>query len=566
MQQNNNYEPKKHTIVTKELLLTSANEQQSPKRRRRVITDLADVHEIRLEYLNILQITCLWPLSNLVKLKLNNNAIEKIENLDSLVHLCELDLSFNRIRVIENLEALANIRVLSFYDNEIEVVQGIEHMQNLAILSLGKNNVSDTETHVLYLRKLKGLRSLQMLGNPCAKKNGYASYLMAFVPQLVYYGYKMISDQERAEAAEEHCRALSELQEAESKKRKEVDAARLEEEKIAQQALSYVEYLDEDSLFRMMFSQDEDGKKLVRLNQGTEAAYEQYRQRFAAVSHALYELGLKEEKLRREEIEALDGVFDDVLTTTTNKARAVLNSVQGKRTEITVRVTQMLREAALVADDADIDDDAIDEIDKLARHLAWEFGEYVHGVWSKLLHEETVVHEQIEEMSRIFEANLNDMVSAFLEVAQDHFAQLRSFETEYSDNLMPMVVVYLNGLEDHKKSPFELEISEDKEALNNCLQGSHFMHLQIIDDRQDRMVTRLKEWKTRFLNNLVEDETSRNRNRILEITHFLNYHKENATVAKLLGQQEEIGEKESEFTVTSSEAEKYDLHSDEEDY
>ena len=33
------------------------------------------------------------------------------------------------------------------------------------------------------------------------------------------------------------------------------------------------------------------------------------------------------------------------------------------------------------------------------------------------------------------------------------------------------------------------------------------------------------------------DETERSRNRILEITHFLEYHRENSTVSKILGQQ-----------------------------
>ena len=73
-----------------------------------------------------------------------------------------------------------------------------------------------------------------------------------------------------------------------------------------------------------------------------------------------------------------------------------MDSVQGKRTEITVRVTQMLREAAIAADDADLDDEAIDEIDKLAKQLSQEFNAYLTSVWSKLMREETVVHEQIE--------------------------------------------------------------------------------------------------------------------------------------------------------------------------
>ena len=57
---------------------------------------------------------------------------------------------------------------------------------------------------VLYFRKLANLRSVQMTGNPCTERSGYTSYLIAFVPQLVYYGYKMITEKERDEANEKH--------------------------------------------------------------------------------------------------------------------------------------------------------------------------------------------------------------------------------------------------------------------------------------------------------------------------------------------------------------------------
>lgn len=166
----------------------------------------------------------------------------------------------------------------------------------------------------------------------------------------------------------------------------------------------------------------------------------------------------------------------------------------------------MLREAALATDEGetnvDLDDEAIDEIDKVARQLVWEFGEYVHNVWSKLLNAETTLHEQIEEMGRMFEMNINDMVGSFLEGAQEYFSQLRALEIDYNENLLPMVMDHLNNIEDDVKTGFLALITEDKEALDDCLQGSHFLHLQIIDDRQDRLSTRLKDWKTRFLNNM----------------------------------------------------------------
>lgn len=57
---------------------------------------------------------------------------------------------------------------------------------------------------VVYLRQFKELQSIQMSGNPCTEETGYVSYLLAFVPQLKYYGYKLISKKELADAAEKH--------------------------------------------------------------------------------------------------------------------------------------------------------------------------------------------------------------------------------------------------------------------------------------------------------------------------------------------------------------------------
>ncbi|XP_058805797.1 dynein regulatory complex subunit 3-like [Phymastichus coffea] len=554
------YEPKKYTVITKKLLLSQANEQATKGRRH---TALEKIEEIRLEYLNILKIDCLWPLTNVVKLKLNNNVIEKIENLESLVNLCELDLSFNKITKIENLEALKNIHVLSFYDNEIEVVEGLDSMNSLTILSLGKNNIFDLD-HVLYLRQFKELRSLQMAGNPCTERSGYKCYLMAFAPQLVYYGYKMITDKEREDANEKHRRALSNMQEAEMKKQKELETAELAHRKVEQQSASYVEYLDEDCLFLQMFIDDDEGRKLAELTQDTKVAYEQYRQTFSEICHQLYELGLKEELRRQDEVKALRSIVERVEAAVMKKARAIINSIQGKRLEITVRVTQMLREAAIAAEDADLDDDTIDEIDRLAKQLSRDFNIFLVNMRTKLMREETIVDEQIEEMIRMFKTNITDMVTSFLEPAQEYFTQLRNLETEYNDNIGPLVMSYLNSLEDEEKSPFLLSLLEDKDALQNCLATSHFMHLKVIDDRQDRMNNRLKEWNTKFVEKLFEQNTKMRRDRILEITHFLDYHIENSTVAKILGQQSsqmetkegEEEEEEESVAETVEEAEK----------
>ena len=61
----------------------------------------------------------------LEKLQLDNNVIEKIENLGHLVHLKWLDLSFNNIKKIEGLESLVNLADLSLYNNHVSFLDGL---------------------------------------------------------------------------------------------------------------------------------------------------------------------------------------------------------------------------------------------------------------------------------------------------------------------------------------------------------------------------------------------------------------------------------------------------------
>lgn len=82
-----------------------------------------DITVLSLSYKNILKIQNLDGLFYLEKLQLDNNLIERIENLDHLVNLKWLgkifysDLSFNCIKEIKGLEKLTQITDLSLYNN-----------------------------------------------------------------------------------------------------------------------------------------------------------------------------------------------------------------------------------------------------------------------------------------------------------------------------------------------------------------------------------------------------------------------------------------------------------------
>lgn len=162
---------------------------------------LDEVQEIRIEFLRIIRIDHLWPMTALTRLSLSNNLIEKIENLDQLVNLVELDLSFNKISKLENLEKLEKIETFSIFENLITKIENINAFKNLAIISLGKNFIESVDD-VLYMRRFRKLKSLNMAGNPCTKESNFRLFVATFLPQITYYEYVMVQPSERSIGAE----------------------------------------------------------------------------------------------------------------------------------------------------------------------------------------------------------------------------------------------------------------------------------------------------------------------------------------------------------------------------
>lgn len=48
----------------------------------------------------------------------------------------------------------------------------------------------------MYLRQFSGLQSLALAGNPLAGEEHYQSYVIAFVPSLVYLDFRMVMEEE----------------------------------------------------------------------------------------------------------------------------------------------------------------------------------------------------------------------------------------------------------------------------------------------------------------------------------------------------------------------------------
>lgn len=236
------YNSIKPNVIDDEML-QKAVEEQWPEDIGRLAksegVDLKNVTELQLGFRNILQIDNLWQFENLTKLQLDNNIIEKIEALESLVHLVWLDLSFNNIEVIEGLDTLVKLQDLSLYNNRISKIEHMDTLQELQIFSIGKNNLTALED-VVYLRRFKKLRTLNLTGNPFCEEEQYVLFVVAHIPDLVYLDFKRVSDTTRELAVSKYHYLIDPLEHEEAQA-----LAQLEEKLAKQKELEYHKRLDE---------------------------------------------------------------------------------------------------------------------------------------------------------------------------------------------------------------------------------------------------------------------------------------------------------------------------------
>ncbi|XP_038676526.1 dynein regulatory complex subunit 3 isoform X1 [Scyliorhinus canicula] len=218
-------------------MLEEAVKKQGPSGRAGQIAqlegiDFKDVHNLQLDYRNILKIDNLWRFKSLTKLQLDNNVIEKIEGLKTLINLVWLDLSFNNIEMIEGMDELVKLEDLSLYSNRITNLENMNSLVNLQIFSIGKNHISKLET-IIYLRRFKRLRTVNLAGNPICEDERYSMYIPAFLPNLMYLDFRLIDKTTKEMALEMHRSAVANLVYQEDVTFKKHERIRLQEEELA---------------------------------------------------------------------------------------------------------------------------------------------------------------------------------------------------------------------------------------------------------------------------------------------------------------------------------------------
>lgn len=99
---------------------------------------------------------------------------------------------------MEGLETLVNLTDLTLYSNHISKLECLENLSHLNVFSFGKNEVTDYETSIKYLRGMKNnLQVLNMADNPYVygsqSEKDYRLHTICMLKELKYLDYELIT-------------------------------------------------------------------------------------------------------------------------------------------------------------------------------------------------------------------------------------------------------------------------------------------------------------------------------------------------------------------------------------
>ncbi|XP_077019500.1 dynein regulatory complex subunit 3 isoform X8 [Tamandua tetradactyla] len=465
-----------------------------------------DVLSLQLDFQNILRIDNLWPFESLRKLQLDNNVIEKIEGLESLTRLVWLDLSFNNIETIEGLDTLVNLEDLSLFNNRISKIDSLDALTKLQVLSLGNNQIYNM-LNVIYLRRFKDLRTLSLSGNPISESEDYKMSIYAYLPDLTYLDFRRIDEHAKELAEAKHQYTIDELRHRENLAQAKQEDEQARREELEEHKAAFVENLNGSLLFDSMYSEDVEGSKLSHLP-GISELLEAYRDKFVVICVSIFEYGLKQQEKRKVEVDTFYQCVQEAI---------LENHAQGKRKvaefeEKHFQILSSIREES--------------ELPAIEMKMV-ECGEDITQLFNELMSLEMQLVEQLEETINFFERSIIDLVGLFIENVQSLMAQCRDLENHHHEKLLE---ISINTLEKILKGELDEDLPDhvralfvDKDTLVGAVGASHDMHLLRIDNREDALVTRANAWCTRFVDKIHQDETRRNRERVKEITQYIDH-------------------------------------------
>jgi len=165
---------------------------------------------------------------------------------------------------------------------------------------------------------------------------------------------------------------------------------------------------------------------------------------------------------------------------------------------------------------------------KMQEGKVQEYNNSVTGLWDKLMGLELQLVDQLEEVIKDFERNMQDLVAMFLENVQSFLGQAREQENAHNEKMMECASSTLekaakNELDEDMPDDLKM-LLVDKDTVQNAVTTSHDVHLLKIDNKEDDIVTRINNWLKGMIDTIhKEQEIQRNRTRVTEINHLIDH-------------------------------------------
>ncbi|XP_058260362.1 dynein regulatory complex subunit 3 [Hemibagrus wyckioides] len=501
------YDIKESSLIDEEML-EKAIEEQGPHGKAGLLAKeeglrYDEVTHLRLDYRNILKIDLLWQFTSLTKLQLDNNSIEKIEGLEKLTNLVWLDLSYNNIEVIEGLDTLVKLQDLILFNNRISVIENMDALLNIEIISLGNNLISQLDS-VIYLRKFKNLRTLDLAGNPFCKDENYKVFVTAHLPDLVYLDYRLLDEQTREKGQYQYQTATEKIKHIELEGQKAAEAQKAMEQELQLHKDAFVEYLNGPHLFNSMFVDDVEASKLAHLPE-VATLLESYQTQLEALCMKIFEAGLTQQTQRQKEVECFFTGFRNAVADNQQKGAQIVADFERSRRQVMAEMKQAADHSVLKI----------------------RVRNEIMQIRDTLLTLEMQLVAQLEDITKDFERNITDMVGGFAEYVQGIFVQCRDLENHHHEKVLMIAVATLervakNELDEDLPDDVQL-LFVDKDTMTNAVSASHDAHLLKIDNREDGLLTRIHNWKSALIKSIHDDAVERNRKRISEILTYIDY-------------------------------------------
>ncbi|XP_023031842.2 dynein regulatory complex subunit 3 [Drosophila willistoni] len=300
-----------------------------------------------------------------------------------------------------------------------------------------------------------------------------------------------------------------ELREIGDKQEKEIQTREIlkrEQSQASRLASSFVEHLDGHQLYDSLWRGDDDGRILMLIGSQAQDLAEEYDKDIFEITQEIYKLGMDRFVEREKEIQDfMENLYNGQEELQAMGQKEIEDFLQFKdRIFEDARLThRQLEQNSMHGEDDDSPENLklSDIIDK----LNIQFEDCMNDMWQTLMLQELHLHEAIEESTTNFHRRLSELMSKFVEQTQAFFVQLREIAGHFSENMTEIVTRFIStklALQDFEDVPIELRVfMDDRDAILNLIAGMKDSHTLRIDEREDRMATRSKD----FIDNMVDN-------------------------------------------------------------